>query len=354
MKDVLLLGLALVVLTGAHFSGERADAEKNAQRDPDELLYLPEGRVLRAASLGNTNLMADLIWLKSIQYYGEQRMTTRNYDQAERLFHVIYDLDPAFTGAMRFGALVLAQDAANPDGAVALLERAERDNPDVWEYPFDQGFIHQTVRRDYESAGRAYRRAASMPGAPALAQRLAGVSFARLGDHDSAREVWSALAQDTNQATRRLAERNLRNLDLQEGEAILTRAVHAYREDTGRLPGDWNVLLGTPHLDQMPADPWGGRFFWVPENDRVLSSTTIDRRMSHDRDVYRDLVQAWKERQGSYPGRLMELYEAGETMFPPWTPFGLEMDWDPATGRIAWNPPWPAVEPRCQGEGITS
>jgi tetratricopeptide (TPR) repeat protein len=351
MRNALLLATALAVLTGAHLSGERADAEKNAHRDPDELMYLPEGRMLRAASLGNTNLMADLIWLRSIQYYGEQRMTTRNYDQAERLFQVIYDLDPRFMGATRFGALVLSQDAGNPDGAVALLDRAAQDDPDRWEYPFDAGFIHQTVRRDYEAAGNAYRTAASLPGAPQLAHRLAGISFAKLGDRDAAREVWSSLLEDDNAATRSLAVRSLRNLDLDDGEERLTKAVFAYREARGQLPPDWGVLLQEGFLESMPEEPWGGQYFWVPENDEVLASTTIDRRMGRERDAYRDLIEVYREKFGTYPTHLDDINAADLAPFPVWKPFGITLDWNPVTGHLAWNPPWPATEPRYQGEG---
>jgi len=342
-----------VLLLGAHATGRQAARAENASGDPYELMYLPEGKVLRAASLGNRSLLADLVWLRTIQYYGEQRLTTRNYDQAERLFQVIYDLAPTFKGATRFGALVLSQDAGNPEGAIALLDRAAADDPAAWEYPFDQGFIYHTVAHDYAKAADAYRRAAELPGAPDLAARLAGLSLAKLGDRDSAREIWRALlAESENELTEAVAVRNLKNLDLEDAEDALTASVERFRAEKGRIPANWEELIRAGHLDALPAEPWGGAYFWDPATEHVWSSTTVDRRMAASRDVLRGLVQRYAAEHGAPPAALEELVDAGYAKFPPWEPFGLPLAYDPASGRIAWTPPWPATEPGLQdGKG---
>ena len=43
--------------------------------------------------------------------------------------------------------------------------------------------------------------------------------------------------------------------------------------------------------------------------------------------------------------------DEGLAEFPPWEPCGVALDWDPESGSLAWNPPWPAIEPRNHGEG---
>jgi len=344
-----LLAVALAALLASHASSRRAEAAKNAESDPDELRYLPEGRILRIASLGHSKLLADLVWLQAIQYYGEQRLTTRNYEQTARFFNAIYDLDPSFMAATRFGALILSQDAGDPDSALKLLSRAEADHPEAWQYPFDEGFIHHTIRRDYQAAGEAYRRAASLENAPELAVQLAGASFGRLGDRETARGIWWALQNDENPMTRALAERSLKNLDLAECEERLTKAVQAFRDEHGRIPGNWEELREEGLLGKMPRDPWGGRFLWIEDREEVLSSTTIDRRMAAIRDIFQGLVKRARK-DGTPPGSLHEFVERGDVP-EPWSPFGLALDYDADTGAVAWNPPWPASEPRRQGTG---
>lgn len=343
--------LALGLLAAAHATGERAAAAQNASGNPFELMYLPEGKLLRVASLGYRSFLADLVWLRTIQYYGEQRLTTRNYDQAERLFQVIYDLDPHFKGATRFGALVLSQDAGDPQGAIALLTRASVDNPAAWEYPFDQGFIYHTVLRDYAKAGAAYRKAARMPGAPELAERLAGASFARLGDRVTAREIWGAILADAeNDMTRQLAKRNLKNIDLEEAEETLTEGVKRFTAKEGRLPANWEELVRSGHVAKIPQEPWGGSFYWDPGTSKVYASTTVDRRMAVARDLFDDRVKTYVKRHGTLPDSLDDIVADG-LMTEPWKPFGLSLGYDAKTGRVAWSPPWPATEPGMQGVG---
>jgi tetratricopeptide (TPR) repeat protein len=352
MRAALLLAAALVCWQGAQFVGQRAALAANVTRNPDELLYLPSGRVLKLASFGFELILADLLWLRAIQYYGEHRLTDRNYDQAERLFQVIYVLDPHFKGATRFGALILAQDAHDPHGALALLRRAEKDNPQDWEYPFDQGFILQTVLRDYAAAGAAYQRASRLPGAPDLAVRLAGFSYMRLGDRETAREVWrSILCETENEMMRRIAERSLINLHVEEQQEILTQIVGTFREREGRLPRGWPEVVAKGLLAEPPREPFGGLFLIDGTTGCVHSTTLVDREMARQRDVIAAAVRWAQAEEGAYPGSFAEMVKQGLIDAEPSAPLGIELYYDAATGRVAWRPPWPQVEPGQQGEG---
>ncbi len=352
MRAALLLAAALVCWQGAHLVGQRAAAAANVTKNPDELLYLPAGRVIKLASFGFERVLADLLWFRAIQYYGEHRLTDRTYDQAERLFSVIYDLDPHFKGATRFGALILAQDAHDSEGALALLRRAERDNPQDWEYPFDQGFILQTIRRDYAAAGAAYQRASRLPGAPDLAARLAGFSYTRLGDRETAREVWRSILQETdNEMMQRIAERSLLNLDVEEMQDSLTVVVSTFREQRSCFPQTWSEVVAAGLLPELPEEPFGGLFLIDGRSGSVHSTTLVDREMARQRDVIVTALRLARQRGEAIPGSFAEMVERGLIDAEPSTPLGIELHYDAAAGRVAWQPPWPQVEPGQQGEG---
>lgn len=351
IRAVILLAAAVVLGAGANAAGGRAAAVRTTGEYDEDLMYLPEGRILRMASLGHRAFAADLVWLKTIQYYGAQRLTTRTYDQAERLFQAIYDLDPHFKGATRFGALVLAQDAGNPEGALTLLGRARREHPADWEYPFDEGFVCQTVTKEYARAGEAYRAASELPGAPDLAARLAGISFAKLGDRASAREVWRSLLDETdNEMLVQIAERSLMNLDLEDAQDLLTEAAARFREERGRDAADWGELIAAGYIAKVPEEPFGGAYYLDPASGRVWSTTHVDRRMAQERDIFAGLVQRLRQADGRWPGGFGDVVERGLARFEPWEPFGLRLTYDPSSGTVAWNPPWPEIEPGKHGE----
>ncbi|MDP6529290.1 MAG: tetratricopeptide repeat protein [Gemmatimonadota bacterium] len=340
-----MLAVAVATGVGAHASADRAIRAGDA----DGTVRLPRATVLRAIGLGHRALVADLLWVRAIQYYGYHRMTDRKYDSAKTLFEGIYETDPAFTGAVRFGALILAQDANDPESALALLERAERDHPDRWEFPFDRGFILQTVRRDLQGAAAAYTRAASLDGAPDLAIRLAGLSWQRLGESDAARQVWQMLLADKrNQGMAELAAHSLRNLDLENAVATLAQGVDLFAKKTGRLPVHPGEVVDAGLLDGLPMDPFGGSFVIQPDRGGVFSTTLVDRRMARERDRFAAAAAGVRTRDGRYPGSLEELMARG-TMEASWSPLGLSLEYDSTTGVVSWNPPWSPSEPGNQG-----
>jgi tetratricopeptide (TPR) repeat protein len=346
VRSVVLLLAAFACGSLANSVGEKARTSRLAKANRDDLMYLPESHVLRAASLGYTNVVADFLWMRAIQYYGEHRLTDRNYPQAERLFQSIYDLDPAFKGATRFGALVLAQDAGNPQGALKLLERAERDDPRSWEYPFDEGFIRQTICKDFATASRDYTRASKCKGAPDLAARLAGLSAARLGDRAAAREVWKQiLANPPNDLTRRIAERGLKNLQIEETQDVLSNVIVAFRAKHGRLPHSWSEPLQEGLIASLPQEPFGGAYLYDPQANKVRSTTTIDREMRRQAAVVTNLLPVARQKLGgSYPGTIEEMVRMDILDAVPSRPLGIALTYDPATGSVSWDPPWPRVE----------
>jgi tetratricopeptide (TPR) repeat protein len=351
IRAALLLAAALVLGAGANAAGGRAAASRITGEYDEDLMYLPEGRILRMASLGHRAFAADLVWLKTIQYYGAQRLTTRTYDQAERLFQAIYDLDPHFKGATRFGALVLAQDAGNPEGALTLLGRARREHPGEWEYPFDEGFVCQTVTKEYARAGEAYRAASELPGAPDLAIRLAGISFAKLGDREAARDVWRSLLDESgNEMLVRIAERSLANLDMEDAQDLLSDAAARFRESRGRNAADWSELIAAGFLDRVPEEPFGGAYYLDAASGRVWSTTHVDRRMAQERDIFAGLVRQVRDADGRWPAGFAAVVDRGLARAEPWEPFGLRLAYDASSGTVAWNPPWSEIEPGKHGE----
>lgn len=345
LSTFVFLGAAFALGFAANAVGEKAIASKRASANPDDLMYLPESRFLRAFSLGHSNFLADCVWIKTIQYYGEHRMSDRNYPQAERLFQSIYDLDSAFKGATRFGALVLSQDARNPQGALRLLQTAERGDSTAWEYPFDQGFIQQTLVKDFVAAGASYKRASEKPKAPDLAGRLAGLAFTRSGDREATREVWNSILEDPpNEMMRRVAERGLKNLAMEETEDALTTAVQKFREARGRLPKDWREVGEAGFLTAPPEEPWGGRYFFDAEAGSVRASTSIDREMTRQKSVIEMIIARHRAETGAFPASLDELVERGLLDAHPARPMGISLEYDAATGTVTWDPPWPATD----------
>jgi len=251
---------------------DRAGEDRAREKAVEEMAYFPSGRFARQAAIEFQSLAADVVWLRGIQYYGYHLMSDRKYEWLGHVFDILTSLDPRFIGAYHFGAITLAWDAGKPHEAIDFLIRGMKANPLSWQIPFDAGFISYMLLRDYGRASVFFEVASKMPNAWFILGRWAAIAKAKAGDFQTAREMWLDILKGTeNRALKALVVRQLKNLDLSEATDRLQKAVHGFQEDRGRLPADWNELLAAGYIEQMPAEPYGGRFYL--KDGKVLTTT---------------------------------------------------------------------------------
>ncbi|MBU1702112.1 MAG: hypothetical protein KJ970_11005 [Candidatus Eisenbacteria bacterium] len=209
---VFLLPAMLALGAGICAARELSAATIVAKRE--ELAAFPSGRALPILRMGHPSLMADLAWLRAIQYYGEHRIHDRDYPYAEHLFNIITGLDPTFEQAYAFGALILAEDAGSPQKAEALLTRGIASMPDSWWIRFERGFLRMIHLKNLEAATNDFYKASLCPDSPEWVTRFAAWNYEKLGETETARKLWERVGLETeNKMVLEIAERALNRLD---------------------------------------------------------------------------------------------------------------------------------------------
>src|SRR5881296_4490473 len=118
--------LLLAVIVQGRIEGERRGGSVHP------LLYLPSGKFLKVMALGFDGLLADVLYLWSIQYYANYDIRDR-YNYLEQIYdQVITELDPHYLDPYLVGALIMTAEARNPEMALRLLDKAVSANPDQW------------------------------------------------------------------------------------------------------------------------------------------------------------------------------------------------------------------------------
>ena len=178
-----------------------------------EVLYLPSGAFIEQATLGYHELAADLLWFKTVQYYGGYRMGENDLALFSHLINVVTDLDPQFVFAYVFGALIISQDLGHLRAGIGVLEKGIRNNPDDWWLPFELGFLYYVGARDYARASECFERSSRMQGAEPIAARFAAFVAAKAGFTETSVAMWEELARTSdNRYVRELAERYIAEL----------------------------------------------------------------------------------------------------------------------------------------------
>ncbi len=226
----------------------------------EELAYFPSGKFLHPVVIEYENLMADLVWLRAIQYYGHHLMTDRKYTWLGHIFDILTQLDPKFVGAYQFGGTMLAWDAGQPKEGIALLRKGMRENPLRWELPFGIAFIYYLVLKDYEKAGNYFYLASKMPETWRIAQRWAAFSY---GKTEKRRQFGKIIFQDLYNSTdnlelKKIAKRGLRVIKREEDIEYLQEALDKYYQKYKKYPKAIRDLLTAGFIDSIPHEPFGG------------------------------------------------------------------------------------------------
>ena len=267
VRDALL---ALVVGTGlaASFGLARwLDARRPAE-DPfatyEELYIKPE--TARRMSLAFNGLAADWYWLRSLQYVGRKALAHRGEFTLDdlrplglrnlgALLEQSVALDPQFTAAYEFGAVVLP--SIDRDAAVRLVERGIQANPQEWSLYHHLGYIHWQAGRFHE-ASAAYEAGSRQPGAPAWMQVMAAQLKAQGGSRAVAREMYQRMYEgSTDEQVRTLAVTRLAQLESLEERERIRRALSDFRGRVGRCPADWREVAPLLRAARLRLTPEG-------------------------------------------------------------------------------------------------
>jgi len=265
---VLTLALAAAVgLAGVRL--ERLDAGRATQ---DSLMYLPNGRYLKFASLGFDSLMADVMYLWAIQYYADyERGDRKRY--VEHVFgSVIAELDPHYIDPYWMGALILIVEERDLEAGLRLLDLGFSRNPREWVLPYLAGWECYNAGQIARSAGY-FARAAEVPDAPAQVLRMRAGVVGRAGDVEQAIRLWQEVLDDprSDAASAAIAKRQIRKLRAQHDLNRLRDAVDRFRADNGRWPNSLAELARRSYVDVSNDPSTLDRFGYDPQTGRVES-----------------------------------------------------------------------------------
>lgn len=261
------------------FAQRHIDTRLGAFRAQTEVLYL-SGEQLRRLSPGFEDLMADLYWLRTVQYYGHQRIWGgQHFELLGPLADVVTDLDPRLEIAYRYGAIFLCErppvGAGDCERGVGLLQKGARHNPLNWRLRQDMGLFVFTFLNDAPRGAEILREAARLPGAPFWLDSLAALILYKGGDRETSRHIWKGMYDQAEEGPMKYnALAHLRYLDALDAAEEMTRLVRVYEERTGRKPDSLDQLRAAGLLRRPPVDPSGAPFSY----DRETGAVTISRK----------------------------------------------------------------------------
>ena len=195
--------LALLLVPVLPIVQKRIDRRLGTFRVQHEALYLWSGEHVRRLTPGFENLMADVYWLRTVQYFGGQRAFAQDkrFDLLGPLVNITTALDPRLEIAYRYGATFLAEPwpmgAGKPEEAIALLRRGVAHNPGDWRLRQDLGLFYFFFLNDGVRASEVLQQGAQLPGAPPFLKTLAAQVLMKGGERQSAKMLWQQIYEQS-------------------------------------------------------------------------------------------------------------------------------------------------------------
>jgi hypothetical protein len=229
-----------------------------------ELLYLPSPEMLKIMSLGNPGLVADVLYLWSIQYYSFYQPHER-FLYLETVYNLITDLDPLYADAYRIGALIMqiqtGGDQEELEAAVRrIFDKGLRNLPDDWQLAEAAAWDFFIRFKDQETALHYAEIAGQRPGAPPRIKRMVGVwrDKENTWTLDDSIEYWRhAVENAENEWDRVLCMNQFYDAVTARDRMAIEPLLETYSARFGHCPGSWEELIRTGALRQVPLDAYG-------------------------------------------------------------------------------------------------
>lgn len=343
-----LTGLAIVALLIAVSIPFqiRIDNIRGKFRDMEKSLYISSSS-LKKMSLGYSDILADIYWIRAIQYFGSTDIEEQNPELLARYFDIITDLDPRFVNAYRFGGTFLAEPPpfglGDLEKGLELLEKGRLNNPENFRLPLEEAFMYYMYTDDYETSARLFNEAAEKEGLSefrkASIKGMAASALDKSGKRESSRRIWEAIYETSpSESRRRFALMNIKEIDTIHLEEDLTKSLREYADKYNILPDDLNELSQTGFYNgSIPEAPVGGKFVIIPAIPAVKSPELYETQLNRNIRFLNAKARRYKKFYGRYPGNIEELKEfivSDTTSGYPEHPLGREYTYEPESGEV--------------------
>ncbi len=246
-----------------------------------KLLYLPSAEMLGLTSLGNQGLVADVLYLWSIQYYSKYQPHER-FLYLETVYDLITDLDPLYQDAYRVGALIMqlptVDEEAHKMAVIRLFDKALRKMPENYEIAEAAAWDMFIRYRDKAEALRYLEAAAQMPGCPHRVKRfLAAWSEDEEGwSVENAISYWMEVREEAEtDYDRAVVEKQIYRLVASRDEELLNPLLDNWTARHGSCPASWQPLVDAGWLQEPPADYFGQSYLILPESCTAMAAESV-------------------------------------------------------------------------------
>jgi len=275
MKKKLLALMFILLMVGVGVLQYKYDSRRGYFSERDVFVTLPSGKTLRILSFGFRNLVADMLFIWSIQFYSTYYLTNASH-YIEHVFNTITDINPQYEEPYIVGSWIMALEVGDIKMAMRLLQKGSANMPDNFIFDYELGFYAYRDLKDYALAEKFFARAASKPGAPSHVVRKRAHMVYMEDDLQYAYQLWMDIykkAKDRLELT--VARNHLNQIKFEIDKKFLDQQIARFKQMYKRFPYELAELKKTGLVKEIPGDFYGKPYIYYPEKGTITAEKVL-------------------------------------------------------------------------------
>jgi len=268
--NILLLVIALAITTISYTNLNQLALDFTSGTEQErETLYLPSGEGLEILSFGYKNLLSDILWFNTINYFGKHFKGDRNYTWLNHMCHLVIRLNPNANHVYKFCSTMLSWEANTPERSIKIMDVAIKNHPDSWEYYYLRGFTYMFFLENEELARRDLSTGAKLPNAPPFMATLAAKKMVSHDPNAAISFLTEMIKNSQDPSEQAVLKEKLLQIIYERDISNIKKALDIYEARKGTPAKSLDELVKAGIIGANLRSPYGKRYLLNPDTSEV-------------------------------------------------------------------------------------
>lgn len=306
----------------------------------NEVLYFPNDKFLKHFTAGLSNVLADFMWYKTVQYTSKEfNSDEARFTWLEHMIRATNRLDPYYADPYIYGGLFLSSIRAD-DAAEEILKEGLVNCPTSWRIPYELHSLYLMNKRHEPGAQQMASHYALL-----VAERQEGKmqeDYIKLANDlllkenmvDEAVEFFTRAVQTAEDPLiRQHLEAQLRIAIIEKNVVVLNEAADGYLQEKGRPITSLEELVQEGYINALPDAPDDGDYL-LRKDGVVINTVAVEPIINYVLGALRKKIEIFHGEHKRYPVSLEELWPEFVSSGPKHPIPGRDWIYDAESGTV--------------------